>query len=205
MSNNIIENIIKTLSRIFKISLPAMVVKQEIAENYDSGLKDMEVKLNVNFAGDNQKKQFLENYTYDNIKGMNEELAEKLRKEFSQAMMSGESIAKMKKRVLEVMDVGVNRAQMIARTEMNRAQNTGRLDGAIEAEKSGIKTKKWLLVTQDKRTSPICHREDTKYGTSDKAIPIDEKFKINYNGEIIEEFAPPFHVNCRTRLQIKVI
>jgi len=205
MSNSIIERLIKSLSRIFKITLPALLVKQQVAETYDDGIKDMEVKLDVNFAGDPDKKVFLENYTFDNIKGMNDELAEKLRKEFTQATLAGESVAKMKKRVREVMDVGKVRAEAIARTEMNRAANAGRLDGAIEAGEQGIKTKKWLLITQDKRTSPICDKEDRKYGTVDQAIPIDDKFKIKFNGKIIEELAPPFHVHCRTRLMIEVV
>jgi SPP1 gp7 family putative phage head morphogenesis protein len=205
MSSNIIENIIKSISSIFKIDLSSLLIRKEIQKNYDEGLKDIELKLDVNFNGNKNKQGFLENYTFDNIKGMDAELAEKMRKEFSQGVLAGDSVAKMKKRVQEVMKVGVTRAKAIARTETNRAENAGRLDGAMEAEQQGIKTKKWLLVTQDTRTSPICHKEHSKYGSADKAIPIDENFVINYNGKIISEPHSPFHPNCRTRLMVEVI
>jgi len=82
---------------------------------------------------------------------------------------------------------------MIARTETVRAQSMGHIDAARQ---TGLSLRKFVSVHLDSRTSPICKRMDAKYGTPEKAIPIDSKFVDNVSGEEFD--ISPFHVNCRT-------
>jgi SPP1 gp7 family putative phage head morphogenesis protein len=134
---------------------------------------------------------------YHNIQGMNEAIANDLRQELSRGIMNLESTQQLSQRVKKVMDIGVNRAKMIARTEANRAFNQAHLDAA---KQSGLEMRKWLLVTKDGRTSNICLAEDRKYGTEKKSIPLNQEFVVNVNGKQYRAQAPPFHPNCRTRL-----
>jgi len=101
--------------------------------------------------------------------------------------MEGTPLDKLKKEVNQAFDVGNNRAEMIARTETNRAANVGRLQGF---QKAGVKGKKVFSAHIDDRTSPICKRLDGQ------KVDINEPFK-DPNGEW-EGMNPPVHVNCRS-------
>ena len=81
------------------------------------------------------------------------------------------------------MDISKTRASAIARTELNRAANAGRFDAGNEAERGGIPVKKWLLITDDIRTSMISLALGKKYGSPEKAIPMDQNFKVTVNGK----------------------
>jgi len=85
------------------------------------------------------------------------------------------------------MDVGVDRARAIARTEINRAENMGHIDGARQ---SGLKLMKQWDAHLDKRTSQVCK------DLNGKKIPMNDKFK--WRGQEFD--APPAHVNCRSVL-----
>jgi hypothetical protein len=144
MFSDVIDRLVKSLSNIFKVDISRDQVEKDLLDSYDQGVSDMEVKFNMNFAGNKDKLQFLEQYTFDNIKGMNDELADKLRKELSIGLVNNESISKIKDRIRGVMEIGVNRASMIARTEISRVANTGRLDAANEAKRTiGAESVKW--------------------------------------------------------------
>ena len=69
-----------------------------------------------------------------------------------QSILLGESIPKIAKRVQKVTGKNMNDSIRIARTEIGRAENSGRMDSYKQAEKQGLKlTKKWLS-TIDNRT-----------------------------------------------------
>ena len=194
-------DLIKILSNIIKIHIPSNLVSDTIRKFYDKGLQEQEIKLEMNFRRNPTQITALESYTFDNIKGMTDEIAEKLRKEIMLSHFQNESLAKMQKRVQEVMKVGVNRAKMIARTEGNRAMNMGRLDAA---KQSGVPSKKWLLITYDSRTSNISKAMGAKYGSPEQAIPLNKNFRAEVNGKVFEGPAPPFHPNERDRLMVEV-
>jgi SPP1 gp7 family putative phage head morphogenesis protein len=179
----VIDDLINKFMQFLKVNVFGNTVSRVIRNAYSEGLEDVEEQFDMNFIPNGQKITFLEKYTFDNIKGMNEDIAEKLRKELSQAMINNESISSIKKRVKDVMDVAEHRASMIARTEYVRAQNQGSLDGARQ---SGLKLKKRWDAHLDKRTSTVCRDLD---GVT---IPLDAKFK--WKGEEFD--APPSHPNC---------
>jgi len=184
---NILQDLINKFVNLLSTGSFGEVVRKTINDNYAKGMDQSENQFNMNFFQDSEKIQFLEKYTFDNIKGMNDELAEKLRKELSQGLFNMESVSKLQKRVSKVMDVGIERAKMIAVTEANRAENMGSLDGARQ---SGLKLMKQWDAHLDKKTSPVCA------ALNGKTIPLDDKFV--YKGQEFE--APPAHPNCRSTL-----
>ena len=63
------------------------------------------------------------------------------------------SVPQMMKRIKKVKDISIDRAKMIARTELNRAENIGNLDGARQ---SGLNLVKEWSAHIDARTSQVC-------------------------------------------------
>jgi len=91
--------------------------------------------------------------------------------------------------VTKVFDVGNNRAEMIARTEVNNAENQGKL---LSMKGSGLKYKKKWVSAHDARTSNICKRLDGQ------TVGLDENFVDKTSGWSGQ--APSAHVNCRSTL-----
>jgi len=181
----LISDIIKKVREILDLNNLAPTISKTITKEYDTGLRNAEVDFDLNFVRNTVRLDFLKNYTFNLIKGMNDDIAANLRAELSRAIMNNESLTKIKERVAKVMDIGMVRAATIARTETSRAQNQGYFDSAKQAR---MKFKK-ASAHIDNRTSAICR------ALNGKIIPINSKFK--YKGD--EWMLPPFHVNCRTR------
>jgi SPP1 gp7 family putative phage head morphogenesis protein len=186
----IVEDLVNKFIRILDMGPMTDLIRSNLKKSYDKGLDDIGVQLNMNFTGFPERFNMLERYTFENIKALQDETADKLRKELSQSLLNIESVGEMKDRVLKVMETTVDRAKMIARTEMNRAENMGHIDGARQ---SGLKLVKEWDAHLDNRTSPICRYLDKKQ------VPMDEKF--NYQGQLFD--MPPAHPNCRSVLVFK--
>lgn len=178
---NIVEKIFTTIA-IKKLS--DEVIKSE----FDSGWESSEKKIDQNISFNPSALKFIQDYTFDNIKALNEEVANDLKAELQRGIINGEGITKLTTRVDKVFNKGKNRAEMIARTETNRADNQGKL---LAMKGSGIPMKKRWLTHEDDRTSAICTRLD------DQTIGINEDFKDSsgWTGQ-----APPSHVNCRSTI-----
>jgi len=164
-----------------------------IKQSYEAGAKEVEVKYGFNVLPRKETIDFLKDYTFSNVKGMTDEVANDLRQSLSRNLMEGKSVAKMKEDVKKIFKVGDARAQAIARTESARAQNEGSLEAYRQA---GPTMGKGISVALDSKTSELCRRMHAKY--ENKAIGLDEQFKDDKTGEAWN--APPFHVNCRTAL-----
>lgn len=184
-TKGMIEDLINKFVKLLNLNELSDLVINNVRKHYDMGLEEAEVKFQMNFMESPTRLQTLEKYTFENIKGMNEDIADKLRQELQRGMMNLESTSKIQERVEKVMDVGRDRARMIARTEMNRAENMGHIDGARQ---SGLKLMKRWDSHLDKRTSAVCRDLD---GVT---IPLDAKFR--WKGQEFD--APPAHPNCRS-------
>lgn len=181
------EEILSKIKKFFSVKQFAPLVHGMIKKQFLDGLEDAGKELDRNFLPNEKSINFLSDYTFENVKGMNDETAEKLRKELSQAIINKESVPQIKERVKNVFDVGDARIKAIARTESNRALNQGRLEGA---KQSGLSLKKKWVSHIDDRTSPVCKALDGKI------VELDEKF-VYQNKEFD---TCPGHVNCRSRV-----
>jgi len=195
-----IDDVIRMLKGALSMGALKKISDTIIANNFIDGWEESQQDLLVPFQPDQVAIKTIQEYTFDNIKDINDTIVDDLRQELSRGLMEGEGTVPLLKRVTKVFDVGENRAEKIARTETNRASNKGKL---LRYKAAGIPADKWLLITNDDRTSEISKAMGREYGEPDKAIPLDELFSVVVNGKPIEGQTPPFHVNERDKLMIK--
>ena len=180
--------LIEKIAKLFNISISPMLVGTSMIKFYDIGIDKAEQQFDLNFTRDGDRLKLMENYTVNNIKDMNDDMQNKIRQEVTRGVVNLESVDKVKERIMKVVDVSKERAKMIARTELNRAENVGHIDGARQSE---LDLKKEWDAHLDARTSPVC---DYLNG---QVKELDEKFK--YQGKEFD--APPAHPNCRSTLR----
>ena len=181
-------DVIKALKRLLGFEGLRGITNEVMKNTFVKGWEDTERQLDRNFMVNKGAITFIQDYTFNNIKGMTDEITEDLRQELERGMMAGEGITKLKDRVKEVFDVGEVRAEAISRTETNRAEGQGRL----LAWKSSGETdyvKKWITHFDD-RTSAICKRLDGQI------VKINDNFRDRTTGW--EGPTHPAHVNCRS-------
>lgn len=168
-------------------------VNSFVKKSFFNGLEKVDSnKLNKNIVPDYDAIQFLSNYTFDNVKGLESDLKNDVRQVLQRGLIDGKPYKDISKDVKKVFDVGENRALAIARTEEQRAMVQGELIGYKQA---GVKMNKTWVATIDDKTSPICKALN---GTT---IPLNESFE--YKGEYFS--GPPSHVNCRSVLTYEVV
>ncbi len=161
------------------------VIMQMFMQGWDKTEKQLQRNLNLN----REAIDFIKKYTFENIEGMTKELIEDLRQELERGMIEGEGAFKLTERVKQVFSSSKTRAEAIARTETNRAENQGRL---LAFKESGEEYEKKWISHIDERTSDICKR------LNGKTVGLNETFKDAQTG--FEGMAPPGHVNCRSQV-----
>jgi SPP1 gp7 family putative phage head morphogenesis protein len=159
------------------------VIKNTFMQGWESAEKQLDKNVLVNKIAID----YIQSYTFNNIKGLTDELMTDLRQELERGIMGGEGIAKIKDRIKKVFDTSETRAEAIARTETSRAENQGKLQAF---KTSGAKLKKQWVSAMDDRTSEFCKR---MHG---KTVGMEENFVDSVTGW--EGNVPPGHVNCRS-------
>lgn len=79
-------------------------------------------------------------------------LTRQLREQLTQGLIQGESYGRTSKRIKDRMDVGAANALRIARTEMHRTRQQGKLDSMEEGARAGIVLKKQWVSSLDGET-----------------------------------------------------
>lgn len=199
-------DVIKKIGRILNFDSLKNLINKATENLYNSGVdevKDLAEKEGIvsqSVVANQAQIKFLSDLTFGNIKGLEADLENKLRQTIRMGIVNGEGIGKMAERVKGIFDVSEARARTIARTESNRAENGGALQAAKDLETDKIKLKKYLLWTNDSRTSDLTKALHAKYGNEEKAIGLNENFEIKFNKLNISQQAPPFHPNERDQL-----
>jgi hypothetical protein len=183
---NIIDDIIKKLGLV---SFLEPEIRKFVEDSYDKGLQQAEKEFDRNFFPNKEAIDFLQDYNFDLIKNLTEEMKNKLKTTLQRGYIEDMPQAQLKKEVKKIFEDMENRAKSIVRTEQARAENYGELDGASQSKVVKGKT---ISNYMDAKTSPLCRRMISKYG--DKLIPLDQNFKDDKTGGSWK--APPFHVNC---------
>ncbi|NCC99960.1 MAG: hypothetical protein EOL95_09725 [Bacteroidia bacterium] len=181
---------------IKNISLPTALTEslsRDIRLSFDFGVQAVEKVINQNILEINPEViQFLENYNFDLVKGLNETLANQLRDTLKRGIINGDNSRVIAKDIKKIFETTKHRAEMIARTETARAYNFGALKAA---ESANVELLKYYSAVLDDRTSAICRRLSKKY-SKDNAIPIDKEFIDKESGW--RGLYPPAHVGCRS-------
>jgi SPP1 gp7 family putative phage head morphogenesis protein len=189
MSIKGLDDIPKMIKKIFEFFTGKAIVDEVIKSEFNSGWDASEKMIDQNVQYNEKALEFLQGHTFDNVKGMTEEISNDLKAELERGIINGESIGKLKARVSSVFNMGENRAEMIARTETNRADNNGKLLAIKGSDMANDYNKKWI-THEDDRTSAVCQ------GLDGQIVGINEEFSHGkWSGQ-----APPSHVNCRSTI-----
>lgn len=181
------------IASLVEIELSPETISKTIEAFYLKGMDEMEKKFNMNFIPESGRLESLNNSVAEAITKLTDDVKAKVKRIIIDGVINYKSLAIMSKDIYEVIDDAKFRAEMIARTETNRAYNMSHVDSVRQ---SGLKVQKFVSVILDHRTSPICKHMNSAYGNEDKSIQMNSKFK--YQGESWD--IPPFHPNCRTRV-----
>jgi len=191
------QDIIDRISNLVKqMGLPASIVNElanSLTHNYYMGVESIEKLVDANIINVNPESlAFLKNYSFNLVKGVNEDLANKLRDTLSRNLVEGGSTRDLSKSIKDIFSTTIERARTIARTETNRVYSVGQLNAA---KSSPVKLYKYIITVDDSRRSALCTRLASKY-TKDKAIPVDAKFHDDVTGG--SWLTTPFHPNERS-------
>lgn len=147
--------------------------------------------------------QFLRDHTLRTAKRINKTTREQLTNSLSNGLQAGESISELKKRVGDEFIKRKNSAEMIARTEVNRAENGGQLEAW---KRSGVVTALEWSAQPD--SCPFCQELDGKIvGIGDVFVPEGGSVEAVRNGNEVSlragfgpVISPPLHPNDRCTL-----
>ena len=188
------DRLLTNIKGMFQSTNVKPLVDEFTEKFYVKGLISSEYEFSQNFFPDKKQLAFLKDYNFDLVKGMTDELADKLKGVLQRAHLQQKPFTEVKDEVAKLFDNNEVRAKAIVRTEEARAGNLGKLEGA---KQSGILQEKSILNPLNDKTSPLCRRMMEKYG--DKGISLNTNFKDDKTGKSWD--SPPFHVNCRTSLR----
>lgn len=149
------------LKNLFSLPLNQDLLYDIYMKDYHEGVEVVEKQLDLNVLLPEHNPNVMElvkslnegfrlsdGTSWHGIKGTNMKLVESIRRSLNDGVKKGESITKLKDRVVELMDTTKARAKMIARTETKRINNIGRLDAALATELP-LK-KRWVAIHDDK-------------------------------------------------------
>lgn len=188
------KDFIQRIKEILSVFSLGNIIKEIIKNNYLDGFEKAETHVNKNLNPDMNAIAFISDYTFELVKDINNDMADRLSGIFTRAFMEGTSITQVKTQIMDAFDIGENRAEMISRTETNRAANFGRLHGY---QQSGEKIVKTYITTNDDRRSKLCGRMDGQ------ERDLNENFE-DPNGEW-EGMVPPAHPNCRSTWTARIL
>jgi len=158
------------------------IIEKAYNEGWNTGGSDVKkAGFPFDVPPDIEALDFLKNYQFDLIKGVSEDIKKDVARVIRDAVANGWSIPRTSRELKQVLQRKKWRLNTIARTEVMRAANTGRLNAY---KKSGVvKGKEWLTAFDD-RTCPECASCDGMRAPLEKPFPCGV-------------MAPPLHPNCR--------
>ena len=189
-----LDRVVGAIDNLFSAEIIRSVVDQVIKDFYRKGNDKAEKQLDMNLIENPAQIKALADMTFDNIKGMTEDLKNKLRGILQRALVSGKGIGTISDEIKAAFDLSTARADTIARTETTRAEQSGQLSAM---KSSGVDVRKYILIIKDKVTTEVSFAMDRKYGSVEKSIPLNDLFSVVVNGKSFEGQAPPFMPNDR--------
>ncbi len=174
------------IAEFFNLKNYKELVLEAVRRGVFEGSETVARKIGRNFVPNYKAVEFLQEHTFENMTNMEDEVKAKLRAELQRGLINREELPALAKRVDKVIDATSARANMIARTEINRAKNFGELDAWRQSGKPVLK--EWYNPSPE---APVC-----KY-LAGKIAGINDKF--TYQGDEFD--APPAHPNCRSLLK----
>ena len=127
------------------------------------------------------------------VTGVSETTRDDIREAISDGLADGLDVGEIADGLAEIGSFDDDRADLIAETEVARANSQGALDGYRQAGEAGVHVmKEWLIASEN-----VC--DDCQDASDQGPIELDEVF------DSVDEDAPPGHPNCRCALAPVVI
>ena len=183
------EKLIEKLMGFVSLTQLGEVVNNAIGAGYYIGMDEAEKKTGTNLNPNQKAIAFLQRYTLENLGDIDIETKNDIRQVLQRALIERQTPNQMKADLRKVLDSAGNRLEILAETELNRAQNVGSLDGYRQ---SGLEGKKQWMAIGDDRLCPRCTKLDGK------AIPLNDMFE----SEGDEFDVPPAHSRCRCQISM---
>lgn len=121
--------------------------------------------------------------------------------EVAKGVIAGEPIDRIKARLQNVCDMNEKSAERAARTIVTAAENKARMDTAKKTQEKGVIMYKQWIAAGDNRVRDWHKEAGKRYGSRDKAIPLDEKFivgkdKMDEPGDMSASAANLYNCRC---------
>jgi len=188
------DDLMSQMDRMFSQSGMGVAFATFVQGQYmDSGQK-MSKKIGEAFQPNQDEITFLRDYNLDQVKTSTDRELANIKRVLEVGFINNQSATDIKKALDKIRDSAKGHTKTLVRTEMNRANNMGSLN-AMQGSKAPVK--KYLVITNDNRTSEQSKKFGAKYGTPEKAIGLDKIFKITYKNKVYSGLAPPFMPNDR--------
>lgn len=192
---------VKLPQNFYNLSKFANDMAKAVINNFMKGV--MRASKAANRMPPQVNKRQIENLTAmvsDSIKGITDEMSKNIRRVIRDGINEGITNQQIADNLDEIFK-GDNptrfhyedRLRMISRTESTRELNSG---GFETANKLGA-TGKYIDIVDDNRTSDVSRAMFEKYGSPEKAIPVDEEFFVFVRGKEYRGMFPPFMPNDR--------
>ena len=201
---SILDSVMTGFTKIFQSVIFQQILLRFVLKKYDDGIESIEKQFQINFVRNDESLEFLNMYVAGVVGNTIDNMNAQLRQEIQRAQLDGVGVKELKRRVKEEFNSKqmMNRLKTTIRTEGSRAGNLAQMDAARQ---TGFPMVKYLDVVIDAVTSNICLAENKKYGSKDKAIPLEEDFiiraKVGKKMKTFRKQQPPFHINCRTNVR----
>lgn len=167
-------------------AMSALGIKM-VRDSYSKGIDKAGEETGRNYLPNTQALNFLQKYTFGNIRDLTNETRSDLRGVLMRGIADRKPRDEIISEVKDVLNASKNRAEVIVVTEMNRARNAGYVQGYKD---SGMKGSMVWNTIGDTKADPDCRSLDGK------KVPLGSTFAEH--GYSIQ--SPPLHPNCRCRV-----
>lgn len=180
------------LKKIMSVDLSAFAqtMNNAIHSAFNKGLDLAGAQTKQNFVANPNTVKFLQQYSFENIKGMEGEFRNDLRHMIMEGYKQNKTPEQLQEQIRGVFDTTKARAKMIVVTEINRAINAGKLQGFKD---SGVKG--WVVWNAE----PDVKADDPCYDLNGMKRRPGKLFQVKgFIGH-----APGAHPNCRCQLSFE--
>jgi len=127
---------------------------------------------------------------------------QRIRASLARAIVNGQSFPELSREIRKSINGNASDAMRIARTELHRAENEGRLQATEKAKELGVESRKVWLAVQDERTRAQHDEMDGTPADDDGLFTMPDGARGEAPGKIGE---PHHDINCRCTYYDEVI
>jgi SPP1 gp7 family putative phage head morphogenesis protein len=130
--------------------------RQESLRDFYEGSREEFLRSAFNRPVAVEKLKLLASRTFEDLKGVTEQMAARIRRTLTDGMARGEHSVEIARALAEDVDIGLGRAEAISRTEISRAYTEGQLDALEEMGVDALGVMVEWSTAGDSAVCPLC-------------------------------------------------